>query len=224
MASRLHLYVKSIQHKEEHHMQNPMNFTLKCTVIAFMLSNCSGANFGDKGSSPKTAAAGVDGAPAENRGSEPGTNPSPGPSSTPQGEAAKTEAPKAEPALKTNLNSDEQSALNACLEDWGTTPFSDSQTKTPRKLRVVARDLSDQKVVDVNRTEKPELVLVILSADTLSNLEVRLGNKQGWYCLYSTARTLSSITVATACGAKVNSNELTAHGLSGVRIESECGQ
>lgn len=48
--------------------------------------------------------------------------------------------------------------------------------------------------------------------------------EQGWYCLYSTARTLSSITVATACGAKVNSNELTAHGLSGVRIESECGQ
>lgn len=97
--------------------------------------------------------------------------------------------------------------VRECLEKWGKTPFDKAKPKyrtisTRVKVIGIGGD-----VVDANKTEKPELILVKPAVSVMSKTSYQLMNPNGWYCLKGRVSVMGKIDITLNCKAKIASSK-----------------
>lgn len=103
-------------------------------------------------------------------------------------------------------DSADREEINTCLSNWKTHPF---KSATP-EFRIMSPTVKVMgvggEVIDGQKTEKPELVLVRPAVNVMSKSVIKLMNPNGWYCLKNQVAVMGKTSIELDCKAKMTSS------------------
>ncbi|WP_141736311.1 hypothetical protein [Oligoflexus tunisiensis] len=116
------------------------------------------------------------------------------------GEPDSPEAPAATPLVK----DEDKTALDACIQQWGKTPFTPEEIARP-KLVEINEGVNNNAVIytDDKVTEKPALFLVNFNINVGNNGQLAFYNPKGWYCFNVKAKVINNFIINAACDTQV---------------------
>jgi hypothetical protein len=129
--------------------------------------------------------------------------------------------PKAIETPKTPLNPDEifdntpnDKVMNRCFKEWGETPFDSSSAKNYRVLTAQSTGFGAREIADRANTKQASLVLIKVTVEGFTSINLDLGNPNGWYCIDSSATGFTSLTIRKHCRATIGNlkNQMTGFG------------
>ncbi|MBF0442067.1 MAG: hypothetical protein HQK54_09195 [Oligoflexales bacterium] len=111
-------------------------------------------------------------------------------------------------------------AVKECLSKWGDNPFNESQKNSPRILSLSDSGQLNNTVIFNHNEQSASAQLYVV------NFDIRIGNtgsmelldKNGWYCIYVTAKVANNFTVKHQCGNKVAVVSQTAQNLHNFQV------
>ena len=105
--------------------------------------------------------------------------------------------------------SDDDLAINKCLEKFGSHPFDRNQVKAYRKISASVQVLgAGNTVKDTDATPGPALILISAAVNVLGSAEYQLLNPNGYYCLKVDVNVLANSTINLHCNAKLADNKV----------------
>jgi hypothetical protein len=110
-------------------------------------------------------------------------------------------------------------AIDACLRSWKKHPFGQSPSFRTIKGQVKVVGIGAN-LEDLDRTKKPELVLVKPGVAVMSKQAIRLLNPNGWYCLKGPVAVMGVSAIEAHCKAHIASST---DGVAVIGENSEAG-
>ena len=111
--------------------------------------------------------------------------------------------------------------LGNCLQQWGpeNTPFDEGAVRQYLSLNFNGDDVSYK---DIFMTDEPKLTFLEITADEVDDINLRLMNPNGWYCLNVAVTTMDDLTIKVHCEAKILQSILESSDADDVRFKQIC--
>ena len=97
-------------------------------------------------------------------------------------------------------DADDAQAIQSCLKKWKHHPFGAKPSYRTLGAKVKVMGIGSD-VIDVEKTAKPELVLVKTGVSVMAKTLYNLGNPNGWYCLKGRVAVMGKIQIDLNCKA-----------------------
>lgn len=111
-------------------------------------------------------------------------------------------------------NTPNDQVMNKCFKEWGEAPFDAQAAKNYRILTAIGTGFGAREIADRTNTKEASLVLVKVTVEGFSNINLDLGNPHGWYCIDSSAVGFTRLTIKKNCRATIGNlkNQMTGFG------------
>ena len=171
-----------------------------------LLGGCSDGDFaGNAGRASRTEATAIG---KDTKGGTDGPNDVNQPS-------AKLGQPSSEIKITGDDLSEDDQAINACLDKWGTLPFSASQVRNYQTLKAAVQVFGSGGIVHQKPDTGPQLFLVKAGVSVLSQTVHKFLTPNTYYCMDVAINAVTNVEVHLTCNAYLADTKVSVDVLSG---------